>query len=433
MNLKIGTLSLTDGVKLKVTNFVAGSELATVDEVGTRIDLDFMGNSTTISETVASINRLLQQATQSQEDKSVDKVYLEADTGGGWWRSEIVSGVLDVGSSYYDLLSKGYPDASLLITRKNWWEGAEATLPISNVNSGVVYNCNDGSGTPPNKRVNVLRIASNAIGGDLQTPCKLTLNNTSEYPLGPLWIGVNNTRDGWGSISGEWTLEAESATGVTPVSDASASGGAYVKGTLNFGQSAAILTWNLSSVLINQLCGQRVKMLMRPHFTGAYSNFKYKVVIKHGTIKVFETDWVRESELTARHWLDLFDLRLPPWLEGESQLDTLVLELHATPTVAGAWQWAFDDILFLPQDSFVALTAHAPAENGAVVVDGDKGYVLDANNKKFGLRKMVGELILKPKVAHTFIFAMHSTYINQAPINMTLSVTGKYRPRRLTL
>lgn len=148
MNLKIGTLSLTDGVKLKVTNFVAGSELATVDEVGTRIDLDFMGNSTTISETVASINRLLQQATQSQEDKSVDKVYLEADTGGGWWRSEIVSGVLDVGSSYYDLLSKGYPDASLLITRKNWWEGAEATLPISNVNSGVVYNCNDGSGTP---------------------------------------------------------------------------------------------------------------------------------------------------------------------------------------------------------------------------------------------------------------------------------------------
>jgi len=38
---------------------------------------------------------------------------------------------------------------------------------------------------------------------------------------------------------------------------------------------------------------------------------------------------VRESELTARHWLDLFDLRLPPWLEGESQLDTLVLELHA--------------------------------------------------------------------------------------------------------
>ncbi len=432
MKLKIGSLSLTDGVLLRTSRFTPGSEMATTEKVGTRIDLDFMGSRATITNTIETINRLLQQAALSQEDRTIEKVYLEGDSGGGYWRSEIVSGVLDVGKNFYDKIGVGYPDASLLITRRNWWEGAEQTLPIGNVNNGVVYNCNDLTGTAPAKRTNALYITGNMIEGDLPTPCTLTINNTSEDKLGVLWIGVNNTRSDW---FGNWMLEAENATGITPVSDASASGGAYAKGTLTYGQALPILSWALSSALVNQMRGQRVRILLRPHYSATYANFKYKIKIKHGTITVYETDWVRESELVARHWLDLFDLRLPPWLEGATNLDALTLELHATPTHAGTWTWAFDDIMFFPQDSFVVLSANVPADEGVLVINGDRGWVLDnpTDANKYGLRSMVGSLMLKPRAGHTFLFAMHTTYLDNAPIDMTLDVTGKYRARRLTL
>ena len=69
-----------------------------------------------------------------------------------------------VKTDYYDRLYRNNVKASLLLTRKNWWEGPETALPIGNINDGVVLNCNDGSGTAPNVRTNAATITANLIG-----------------------------------------------------------------------------------------------------------------------------------------------------------------------------------------------------------------------------------------------------------------------------
>lgn len=147
---------------------------------------------------------------------------------------------------------------------------------------------------------------------------------------------------------------------------------------------------------------------------------------------LWETDWVRESETYARSWLDMFEFRMPPWLEGKEYLSGLILELWATPTNAGTWTWAFDDVMLFAEDGFVNLdTSVAPG--GKLVIDGDNGWSEDATGKKMGLHKMIGSLMLTPRAFHLFYFAIHGTTMNSAPIDFVIGVSGTYRPRRWSI
>lgn len=429
MNLKIGNLSLSDGVSAWLMGFDPGSEPKTTEEVGLRADIMFVGSREVIEAVVSGINRNLEKARRSQDDYSVEKVYIEADTGSGWVRSEIIEGVLDVKTDYYDRLNRNNVKASLLLTRKNWWEGPETALPIGNINNGVVFNCNDGSGTSPNVRTNAATITANLIEGDLPTPARLEIENQYNKTIGSLWVGMNKTRPNW--LSG-WMLEAENAIGVTPVSAAGASGGAVAQGQLSYGSAQPILRWALDEALITMMRGQRLRLLLRPYYLGAYSVFKHKLKITSGVTPVYETDWIRPSAYYARHWLDMFDVRMPPWLEGKTDLAGLTLELWATPTRAGTWTWAFDDLMLFAQDGFVTLDTFTEP-GGKVVIDGDQGWSEDAAGKKSGLRKFVGSLELTPMAFHLFYFAFHSSTMNDAPTDFAALVRGFYRPRRLTL
>ena len=382
-----------------------------------------------ISANLESLNRLFDRA--RSKDPAVEKVYLEYTPNAGEtaWRSRIYDGAVSVGRGVSRELKNGRVNVEIAFERDPFWEGPETALPIGNANSGKVFNCNDGSGTAPNKRINSAYVTANMILGDLPTPVKLTIENLYTENLGHLWIGLNKTRPNWNT---GWMLEAESAIGVTPVSMAGASGGAIVQGTLAFGSAQPILRWAISEQLVSMMKGQRLRMLLRPHFSGAYSEFKYKLRIVEGVTPVWETDWALETQDYARHWLDMFDFRMPPWLEGEANLAGLTLELWATPNRAGTWTWAFDDVMLFAQDGFVSLdTSTVPG--GKVIIDGNHGWSEDATGKKTGLRKMVGELMLTPMQFHLFYFAMHTTIMNSAPIDFTVQVSGTYRPRRWTL
>lgn len=433
MNLRIGTLSLSDGFRSWLMTFEPGSEPRTTEEVGLRADLNLVGTREEIEITVETINRQLEQAIRAQEDRAIDKVYIEANTGSGWLRSEIVDGVLEVDTKYYDRLNRNHVPASLLITRKNWWEGAEIALPIGNANGAdpaIVYNCNDGTGNVPNKMTNAAYVTANIIEGSMPTPVRLEIVNGYTKSLGALWVGLNRTRPDWQS---GWMIEAESAIGVTPYPTTGASGGSIAKGTQVYGSAPQpILRWGLSESLVTMMRGQRIRLLLRPYYLGNYSMFKYRLRIGLGAITVYETDWIRPPANYARHWLDMFDVRMPPWLEGETNLEGLTMELWATPTRSGTWTWAFDDVMLFAQDGFVVLDTHTES-GGKVVIDGDRGWSEDAAGKKSGLRKFVGSLELLPRAFHLFCFAMHTGFGDDAPIDQMIEVRGFYRPRRLTL
>lgn len=379
---------------------------------------------------VQSVNRLFERA--RSQDPAIEKVWLEyqVQEGETAWRSRIYNGAVTPTSGLAREFSRGRVNVEIAFERDPFWEGPETTLPIGNVNNGKVFNCNDGSGTAPNMMVNSASVAAGLILGDLPTPVRLEIVNDYTKNLGALWIGLNKTRADWNE---SWSLEAEAAIGITPVSATGASGGAIAQGQMTFGDSPLpILRWEIPDTIINKLRGHRVRMLLRPYYTGAYSNFKYKLKMVAGSLTVYETDWIRESAFYAQHWLDLFDFPMPPWLEGETDLAGLVLELWAAPTITGTWTWAFDDVMLFAQDGFVNLETMT-VQGGKVVIDGDRGWSEDQDGKKRGLRKMVGSLMLTPGAYHLFSFAAHTSLANQAPINHSLIVSGSYRPRRWTL
>lgn len=382
-----------------------------------------------IQEIIQNINRLFARARKAEPAE--EKVYVEYQVAEGQtaWRSRIWDGAVSVTSAVAREFPRGRVRIEIAFERDAFWEGPETALPIGNINDGVVLNCNDGSGTAPNVRTNAATITANLIEGDLPTPARLEIENQYNKTIGSLWVGLNKTRPNW--LSG-WMLEAEDAIGVTPVSAAGASGGAVAQGQLSYGSAQPILRWALDEALITMMRGQRLRLLLRPYYLGAYSVFKHKLKITSGVTPVYETDWIRPSAYYARHWLDMFDVRMPPWLEGKTDLAGLTLELWATPTRAGTWTWAFDDLMLFAQDGFVTLDTFTEP-GGKIVIDGDQGWSEDAAGKKSGLRKFVGSLELTPMAFHLFYFAMHSSTMNDAPTDFAARVSGSYRPRRLTL
>lgn len=386
-----------------------------------------------VPSTIENLNNMFEKArTGSPTD---DKVYVEYKVNDGEiaWRSRVYNAILQVTAAVASQWPKGRVDVEISFERDPFWEGPESNIGIANVNSqsglAKVYNCNDGVGSVPNKRINFANVSALVIKGELPTPVKLEITNLSTNILGGLWIGMNNSRPDW--IDG-WSIEAEAAIGVTAVANAGASGGAFVQGSMTYGQTLPALQWVLSEDLITAVRGQRVRMLLRPYYLGDYQNYKYKLKITHGVNTVWESAWVRPAANYSRHWLELFDFQLPPWLDGLDNLTGLTLELWLTPSRAGTWTWAFDDILLMAQDGFVSIDTNVETQ-GKVIIDGDKGWAETAAGKRHGLRKMTGELMLKPAAVHRFVFAMHSIYGNSAPIDFSLRVQGSYRPRRRSI
>lgn len=392
-----------------------------------------------IEAVISILNRLFLQARST--DPAIERVYINFAIREGLplWRSRIYNGAVNVTAAVGAEYPKGRVTIEISFERDPFWEGAEEVVILSNANgtsaSGPlpVFNANDGVGSAPAKRVNYADIAIGAIQGDLPSPLKLVMVNQWTRGLAALWIGLNSTRP---ADLTSWSLEAESAIGITPVINSAASGGAYATGSMNYGQEKAVLSWELPDSLITAMRGQRMRMLLRPIFVGGlYSVFKYKLVISQFVQKLYETDWLRESASYAMHWLDLFDLRMPPWLEGETNLMGLRLELWLSLPIVGTFTWSFDDVMLFPEDSFVSLVTYADP-NEKVVLDGINGrnWCEDTNGKKVGLRKLVGDpLMLIPGAMHRFYFAMHEIYMNSAPIGQYIGVTASYRPRRATL
>ena len=386
----------------------------------------------TISANIQTLNRWFERA--RAQDPALEPVYLEYKVSDGEtaWRSRIHDGAVTASSSLSREWSQGRVNVEISFERDAFWEGPETTLPIGNANLADpvrVFNANDGIGMVPNKRINIAYVTGNLILGDMPTPVKLTIENLYDENLAHLWIGMNNTRPNWNT---GWMLEAESAIGVTPVSAVGASGGAIARGTMSFGSSQAILRWAISDAIVSMMMGHRLRMLLRPWYTGSYSVFKYKIRLAAGATTLYETDWLRETATYGRHWLDMFDFRMPPWLEGKTNLAGLTLELWASPTQAGTWTWAFDDVMLFAQDGFVSLdTVVEPG--GKVIIDGNSGWCEGATGKKYGLRKFVGSMMLQPKEFHMFFFAMHADGMNNAPIDFLVGVSGTYRPRRRLL
>ena len=183
------SLSITYGsttITLALVDYTPTSALASVAEVTERWEVHVTGASKALLQAaIHEIERAFELARQHQANSFLDRVFLNFQPGGyeESYRSQILDGKID----FYDETLKwawanaGF-DVRLTITRRNFWEGAEAEIPLSNSNGERViedllwvYNCADGDGVSPNVRENWADIDADDLEGDLPAPIKLTM------------------------------------------------------------------------------------------------------------------------------------------------------------------------------------------------------------------------------------------------------------------
>lgn len=363
------------------------------------------------------------------------------------FRTKIIEGVVLYNARLLAHWRRGRVKVEIIITHEPFWEGPETQIPLTNVNgtnvtSGLkVYNCNDLVGTAPNKRANYVEIAASAISGDLPAPAKLTLlnNYNNSANLYDIWIGHNFTDP----ANALWNLEAEDASGGTPVVDAACSGGDKSTVSLSSDAELDLLTWSLSSVMVSAAKGKYVHALMRVVGSASISMYwtiRWRVKLKWGVTTIWQSEQVQPSDLRALGLRDLFEFRLPPWLEGMGSLDALSLVLTGQRTDETVIEDSSIDYLqLLPADGFRYITSngYGVAYNSRAIDDGINGQTYRDNGAdaaRVGIFSTYGEPIqLEPNKLQRLYFLMHSDTYGEAEIARTLSVKASYRPRRRTL
>jgi hypothetical protein len=402
--------------------------------------------------TAAEINRMFQFAREKPAGGQAVFLNFAVHENEVVYRTRVVDGTISIEQGY----SKGYKTGRLVITiafeHLPYWEGPEEQIPLSNVNgtgnlTGLkVFSCNDLIGTAPNKRCNYIDIAAGFIKGELPSPVRLNIKNTTTTSgdnhdwIGHVWVGENLTNPAgtkW-HYEGEAAVESSGTTGTWSL----ASGGAYKSGSLAAGvYPPAVYSiagkWPITAAELTAFSGQRVRLLLVPAVIAPDQAYDvlYQIVVGD-----FESEWVKPNRTYSVSCLELFDFKLPSYLEGIADLKNATLELRVRNSRADkATTWSIDFFSLIPADGWIhaAPISNTMLTNNILVLDGirKRNYVADATDKeKISLHLVVGDsLTLKPGKAHRFYFIMHNIYGLEFRPEMNASITASYRPRRASL
>ncbi|MEM4234925.1 MAG: hypothetical protein QXU75_07235 [Candidatus Methanomethylicaceae archaeon] len=326
------------------------------------IDVRFGGASVSaIASKIRAIEMSLLLAKAYQDNRQGQPCYLIYQPANGLptVRSRVVGGQIILGdrATHYKISNLNM-DAGIIIERENYWEAtAETEIPLTNgngtnVTGGInVLNCNDGSGTPPNKRNNYVQIASTAISGNLPAPAKIVVQNNYDSPtrLGEIYVSLNVYSN---PAAFTHIIEGESAQyGGSNVSSSSYSGGYYRNITWTGDAQAYIANWQIPSGTIANGGGRWFKIfaaLVSTPQPGTY--VQSKLTFPTGApLTIIQED--QEILLpSSDQFVEIGTFQIPPWLIDQTLLYPLDLILYGRRVGGGAL--AIDFLYIMPADSF---------------------------------------------------------------------------------
>ncbi len=440
-------LSITDGT---TTISLSSSGCLLTRYVPTAPDLDASGDYRPVTETaeffisdssaanvqakIGSIERLLQDAVRAQSGLCAP-VYLQFQTGAdaAAWRSEILSFRLLLGDDASVNLYQYRMDCRLIITRRHYWEGAEAALELSAEDQAAatvgrtIYNHND-AGT---FHGNWVQIAAAQVAGSLPAGVRIQVQNTtgSTRTWRKMFVALNALSD---PANFAHVLEAESRlSGGTIAAEATASNGSKVNVVL--AASSVTLTWALSAALLQDAAGRMFRALASIFSTsGSTVEGTGQVAVRNaaGTVNLWKGDIV--PMLGAPGLMDFGAIPLPP-----GGYSSAYGELRLSLTITGTGTWGIDFLQFTPADDLACLSCVSSAANyDCVVLDSidSREYILPGSLVgQFPYVVMSGSRIyLHPNRLQRLLFLFDSVEANANPSDM-LDVSAWYRPRRLTV
>lgn len=166
---------------------------------------------------------------------------------------------------------------------------------------------------------------------------------------------------------------------------------------------------------------------------------KYRLKLEFAVTHIWQTGQITLDTSRAYQTRDMFTLRLPPWLLGQSSLASLDLILTGLQNTGSSINLNLDFIQVTPLDGWRMLecSGYGVLQNSRMVDDGvnDVCYIdTGSGANKAGYLVPYGSPIeLYPGKKQKLYFLMHSNIGNVAEIQRTASVKLFYRPRRRTI
>ena len=330
--------------------------------------------------------------------------------------------------------------AGVVIERANWWEKTtEEEIPLTNGNgSGVtgginVFNCNDGSGTTPNKRNNYVEMSN--LGGELPARCRIEIVNwyNSSSRLYNIWIGKNAFSN---PSSFTHVIEGESASyGGTNMSG-SFSGGYTRLFTWSGDAKAYIAQWSLAPSMLEAGGGRWFKVYAALTNTLDNIYMQLKLTFPSGVpLTILQQD--QEKLVNTNYkFSELGTLQLPPWLEDITGLYPIDLTLFARKTGGGSF--GIDFLYFMPAEGFLLLSpkGYGLAYLTRVVYDGMNEVVYSdwwsPSGKASHYMRYGADLLLEPGITNRLYF-QQSCNTGDINIDRLIRVRVYYKARYGTI
>ena len=395
---------------------------------------------------IGAITLMLEHSRRHVDDSLAAWIYFSVDDPydpGGTipeWQSKIVDGLV----MYDKNLDRNWRQNKVLLTvvieHKPYWDSSiEYAVPLTNgngsrVTSGLtIYNHDDGGTSPAHD--NWVQIDAADILGDMPGRTRLeVLNSYATNRLYTLWIGQNWTDpDNFSPI-----LEGESSSLGTQYADSACSNGYYMQKSLISGSEQDIYKWTLSAAYLNACKGGYFKILAR--WWGApRTEVKYRLKLEFAVTHIWQTGQITLDTSRGLQIRDMFTLRIPPWLLGETSLASLDLILSGEQNTGSSFNINLDFLQVTPLDGWRLLecSGYGVLQNSRMVDDGlnDVCYIdTGAGSDKAGYLVPYGSPIeLYPAKKQKLHFLMHSQLGDIAEIVRTASVKLFYRPRRRTI
>lgn len=435
------TVNLNDGTDAWMEAYNPQNFGASADAVTEGHQVTFLGGNSAVDTTWLKLEKLFLQARIWEASRKGARVYVTVCLDGSTtWRSELYDGrLLATGDIVKFERATGQRDATVMISRANWWEGAEAQIPLTNGNgsantSGLnVFNCNDGAGSSPNKHHSYAAITGTDVAGDLpaETRIEITNNYAGLLDLREVWIGQNWTDP----ANFSHVLEAEAATGASGTAIADRSGGYVVRTTVQTTETT-LCSWALNAAFLNACAGNYYKALMvRGNLSYMINQFKFRISVLWGSSALWRSGWVSYNGGSV---MDIATFRLPPWLPSLTGLGALNLVLSAQVTTGTPAEFDVDFLMLMPVDGYRYLNCGGTGAdtNRRVVDDGITRNLYQDDGSgtgKIGAIQNYGSPIqVYPGKDQRLYFVM-TNVTSEHEIARTVSLKLWYRPRRLAL
>lgn len=408
-----------------------------MDDISESIPLVLEGSAATARTTINSINDLLQQARQRDENGYGDDIYLMTRTGGTaetWRRSRILDGRLSItdGGIIAGLASNDRTPATLTITREGYFEDDTLVAAAFYNSNGTMasdspinlFNCNSGAGAAPNKLENYAILNSENIQGDLSSPVRFSLENGGTATVDKYFVSM--FASGYGTAQPSYYFKDFSGT-----ADAGCSGGSASVVSLSTAAETDMFTANVNGATnYRQFGGAAFHVVARFRNDTSLANVKFRLKFKSGTTTV----WTGPQFLLPNTDIiqDLGVVNLPPGEKSAWSDGNLVITGQRT---TGSTETIGLDFIQFFGGNFAQLDGLVPvAQNGIITYDGILKTITryaggGGNTTSDWIVYGSSGLMIQPGKSNIFMIAMQTSTAGIAPINTPTPIEAYYRPR----